>query len=110
VHTLTRSNAFVSKSSGSCLERRLICLYAVKIRQIVGWFILCEKVFMAFHSGGFYVNYDNEMHVHMQVFFYIDPEFATDPKMNDVNNLILSYTFFKVEEDNKEEVVSQDRG
>jgi cytochrome c oxidase assembly protein Cox11 len=55
------------------------------------------------------VNYDNEMPVHMQVFFYIDPEFVSDPKMNDVNNLILSYTFFKVEEDNEEEVVSQDR-
>mgnify|MGYP000754143308 CR=1 FL=1 len=47
--------------------------------------------------------------MHTQVFFYIDPEFATDPKMNDVNNLILSYTFFKVEEDNEEKVVSQDK-
>ncbi|KAH7423851.1 hypothetical protein KP509_12G077100 [Ceratopteris richardii] len=36
--------------------------------------------------------------IDMPVFFYIDPEFATDRKMNDVNNLILSYTFFKVED------------
>mgnify|MGYP002775719634 FL=1 len=42
-----------------------------------------------------------------QVFFYIDPEFATDPKMNDVNNLILSYTFFKVEEDDEEKMIPQ---
>ena len=34
----------------------------------------------------------------IQVFFFIDPEFATDPNMKGINNLILSYTFFKVEE------------
>ncbi|XP_074570921.1 cytochrome c oxidase assembly protein COX11, mitochondrial [Curcuma longa] len=34
--------------------------------------------------------------IDMPVFFYIDPEFETDPKMNGINNLILSYTFFKV--------------
>ena len=33
-----------------------------------------------------------------QVFFYIDPEFETDPKMVGVNNIVLSYTFFKVKE------------
>jgi len=32
------------------------------------------------------------------VFFFIDPEFAEDPKMDGINSLILSYTFFKVEE------------
>lgn len=37
-----------------------------------------------------------------QVFFYIDPEFATDPKMAGVNLLTLSYTFFKVEDDGEE--------
>eukprot|EP00250_Pteridium_aquilinum_P008929 c18314_g1_i1 orf=393-1244(-) len=37
--------------------------------------------------------------IDMPVFFYIDPEFATDPKMDNVNNLILSYTFFKVEDE-----------
>ncbi|XP_072974307.1 cytochrome c oxidase assembly protein COX11, mitochondrial [Typha angustifolia] len=37
--------------------------------------------------------------IDMPVFFYIDPEFETDPKMNGINNLILSYTFFKVNED-----------
>jgi cytochrome c oxidase assembly protein subunit 11 len=34
----------------------------------------------------------------VQVFFFIDQEFATDPNMKGINNLILSYTFFKVEE------------
>ncbi|KAM7275551.1 hypothetical protein ACFE04_017417 [Oxalis oulophora] len=34
--------------------------------------------------------------VDMPVFFYIDPEFETDPRMEGINNLILSYTFFKV--------------
>ncbi|RDX86803.1 Cytochrome c oxidase assembly protein COX11, mitochondrial, partial [Mucuna pruriens] len=33
--------------------------------------------------------------IDMPVFFYIDPEFETDPKMNGINNIILSYTFFK---------------
>ncbi|KAB2097153.1 hypothetical protein ES319_A01G152000v1 [Gossypium barbadense] len=32
------------------------------------------------------------------VFFYIDPEFETDARMDGINNLILSYTFFKVSE------------
>lgn len=33
------------------------------------------------------------------MFFYIDPEFETDPKMNGINNIILSYTFFKVSQE-----------
>ncbi|XP_010274439.1 PREDICTED: cytochrome c oxidase assembly protein COX11, mitochondrial isoform X1 [Nelumbo nucifera] len=37
--------------------------------------------------------------IDMPVFFYIDPEFETDPRMDGVNNLILSYTFFKVGEE-----------
>ncbi|GMH30226.1 hypothetical protein Nepgr_032069 [Nepenthes gracilis] len=37
--------------------------------------------------------------VDMPVFFYIDPEFATDPRMDGINNLILSYTFFKVRDE-----------
>lgn len=42
--------------------------------------------------------YDTKGIIFPQVFFYIDPEFETDPKMDGVNNLILSYTFFKVNE------------
>jgi cytochrome c oxidase assembly protein subunit 11 len=34
-----------------------------------------------------------------QVFFYIDPEFLEDPAMDGVNNIVLSYTFFKCGED-----------
>lgn len=34
--------------------------------------------------------------IDMPVFFYLDPEFATDPRLKRVNNLTLSYTFFKV--------------
>lgn len=33
--------------------------------------------------------------VDMPVFFYIDPEFAEDPKMEFVNEIVLSYTFFE---------------
>ncbi|XP_042238117.1 cytochrome c oxidase assembly protein COX11, mitochondrial-like [Homarus americanus] len=36
--------------------------------------------------------------VHMPVFFYIDPEFADDPKMQNVDILTLSYTFFEARE------------
>lgn len=31
----------------------------------------------------------------MPVFFYIDPEFADDPKMEFVDTITLSYTFFE---------------
>ncbi|CAK9161181.1 unnamed protein product [Ilex paraguariensis] len=37
--------------------------------------------------------------IDMPVFFYIDPEFETDPKMDGISNLILSYTFFKISEE-----------
>ncbi|KAK1302661.1 hypothetical protein QJS10_CPB12g01608 [Acorus calamus] len=37
--------------------------------------------------------------IDMPVFFYIDPEFETDPKMDGINNIMLSYTFFKVGEE-----------
>ena len=43
--------------------------------------------------------------IDMPVFFYIDPEFATDPRMRGIDQLTLSYTFFKVaeEEDDTED-------
>jgi cytochrome c oxidase assembly protein subunit 11 len=34
----------------------------------------------------------------MPVFFYIDPEFADDPKMEYINDVTLSYTFFEAKE------------
>uniref|UniRef100_A0A1J3J1C8 Cytochrome c oxidase assembly protein COX11, mitochondrial n=1 Tax=Noccaea caerulescens TaxID=107243 RepID=A0A1J3J1C8_NOCCA len=44
--------------------------------------------------------------IDMPVFFYIDPEFETDPRMDGINNLILSYTFFKVSEENTADTVN----
>ena len=41
--------------------------------------------------------------IDMPVFFYIDPEFATDPRMKGINHITLSYTFFKVAEEEEEE-------
>ena len=35
----------------------------------------------------------------MPVFFFLDPEILEDPSMNTVNNILLSYTFFKTDED-----------
>ncbi|KAK9727030.1 hypothetical protein RND81_05G253500 [Saponaria officinalis] len=46
--------------------------------------------------------------VDMPVFFYIDPEFETDPRMDGINNMILSYTFFKVSEEQNEADVSKE--
>jgi len=46
--------------------------------------------------------------VDMPVFFYLDPEFATDPAMADVNDVILSYTFFRSDGfDETDEAVAQ---
>lgn len=36
--------------------------------------------------------------VDMPVFFYIDPEFSDDPKMEQIDTIILSYTFFEAKE------------
>nr|KAF6455472.1 cytochrome c oxidase copper chaperone COX11 [Rousettus aegyptiacus] len=39
--------------------------------------------------------------VDMPVFFYIDPEFAEDPRMVNVDLITLSYTFFEAKEGHK---------
>ena len=36
--------------------------------------------------------------VDMPVFFYFDPEFADDPRLDYVNDVTLSYTFFEAKE------------
>ncbi|CAG9086992.1 Cytochrome c oxidase assembly protein cox11-mitochondrial [Plutella xylostella] len=36
--------------------------------------------------------------VDMPVFFYIDPEFTADPRMEHVDEIVLSYTFFEAKE------------
>ena len=41
--------------------------------------------------------------IDMPVFFYLDPEFAVDPKMRGINQITLSYTFFKVAEEEEEQ-------
>ncbi|KAL6774500.1 COX11 [Auxenochlorella protothecoides x Auxenochlorella symbiontica] len=40
--------------------------------------------------------------IDMPIFFYVDPEYATDPRLKHINALTLSYTFFKVSEDEVE--------
>nr|CAG4643580.1 EOG090X0GO2 [Ilyocryptus agilis] len=39
--------------------------------------------------------------VDMPVFFYIDPEFGEDPRMENVHSITLSYTFFEAKEGSK---------
>lgn len=36
--------------------------------------------------------------VDMPVFFFIDPEFTTDPKMENIDDITLSYTFFEAKQ------------
>lgn len=48
---------------------------------------------------------DANEEIDMPVFFFVDPEFADDPAMESVNNITLSYTFFKTGEE-KVDVVS----
>lgn len=37
-------------------------------------------------------------HVEMPVFFYIDPEYAEDPRLENINSIVLSYVFFESKE------------
>lgn len=34
----------------------------------------------------------------MPVFFYIDPEYLEDPKLENISEIMLSYTFFEAKE------------
>lgn len=47
--------------------------------------------------------------IDMPVFFYVDPEFATDPKLRSFNQLTLSYTFFKVNEEDDDDDDADDQ-
>jgi cytochrome c oxidase assembly protein subunit 11 len=40
--------------------------------------------------------------VDMPVFFFIDPEILDDPALSNINNILLSYTFFKTAEEEVE--------
>lgn len=46
--------------------------------------------------------------IDMPVFFFIDPEICDDPSMSAVNNITLSYTFFKTDDVNEEDVEDDD--
>lgn len=39
-----------------------------------------------------------QMQVDMPVFFYIDPEYATDPRLENIDDIVLSYVFFEAKE------------
>ena len=41
--------------------------------------------------------------IDMPVFFFIDPEIVDDHTFKNVNTIVLSYTFFKTDEDNDTE-------
>lgn len=80
----------------------------VKIVLFLVWFVLCYKFwywvrfsyFSSISSFSFPHShaYLLSPQVHMPVFFYIDPEFVDDPKMQNVEMLTLSYTFFEARE------------
>jgi len=38
------------------------------------------------------------LQVDMPVFFYIDPSFGDDPRMENIQSITLSYTFFEAKE------------
>lgn len=44
----------------------------------------------------------------MPVFFYIDPEMESDKRMKDVNDIVLSYTFWPMECEDEEEQLKMD--
>jgi len=45
--------------------------------------------------------------IDMPVFFFIDPELADDPAMDNVNSIVLGYTFFKT--DTEETINTEDK-
>jgi cytochrome c oxidase assembly protein Cox11 len=42
--------------------------------------------------------------IDMPVFFFIDPEITDDPSMESCSSITLSYTFFKTDEDDDQDV------
>lgn len=46
--------------------------------------------------------------IDMPVFFFIDPEICDDPSMSAVHNITLSYTFFKTDDVNEEDVEEEE--
>ena len=43
--------------------------------------------------------------VDMPIFFYIDPDFLSDPNMAGISNIILSYTFFPSQSDQGQKLI-----
>ncbi|QPG76963.1 Cytochrome c oxidase assembly protein cox11, mitochondrial [Brettanomyces nanus] len=46
--------------------------------------------------------------VDMPLFFFIDPEFATDPSMRNIDDIVLHYTFFRATHDKDEDKILSD--
>lgn len=78
---------FQINSLGLFLKFTTITLFIANI-NIYNVLILCKNLscFAAFQ-------------IDMPVFFYIDPDFCIDPKMEKVDIITLSYTFFEAKED-----------
>ena len=47
--------------------------------------------------------------IDMPVFFYVDPEFAMDPRLKGIDQLTLSYTFFKVSEEDDSDAEGEEQ-
>lgn len=59
----------------------------------VGFFLFKQSLFTHNHLHA-YIWYK----VDMPVFFYIDPDFGEDPRMENIESITLSYTFFEAKE------------
>ncbi|KAK8370171.1 hypothetical protein V6Z11_A01G159300, partial [Gossypium hirsutum] len=91
----------------SSLEKVLLLfiLLKIEVQNITGvstYNVTPMKVTVYFNKIQFFCFEEQRLllreQIDMPVFFYIDPEFETDARMDGINNLILSYTFFKVSE------------
>ncbi len=83
------SLAFYRASNKSCQPIRGVATYNVVPSKAAQYFnkIQCfcfeEQIL------------DGNESIDMPIFFYVDPEFAFDPSMDNVQQIILSYTFFQ---------------
>lgn len=81
LHTLIKFNVFALKLNSS-----------IHMKRYSSFLFQFAQVNFYFVSDFCFVQVD------MPVFFFIDPEFAEDPKMEFVETIILSYTFFEAKD------------